>query len=314
MENNQEHSELWQEFITNGLCGLCGNSGVIVTTGLRSSAGYPCGTIKYCICPNGRKMKELDPEGAETHANQRNGWKYMNLKEIQVRDECINIILANEHKTAQDIVRLIRLRFPDEGSPEYDGNSILHKDELDRTEFEMKQKKEDLMKQRRFENLEFQDGELHSFVKDHEQRISICFPGTAVQRAERICEHYHTKALRSMSTTQMFQQDLLTNIRALSLVANSVGSASTHGEKNARLRGLIEILEGAYTKVSNWKIEMQSSQPPWAYDSIFQADYPARHYIRRIEELEYALAQATQKPVTHKIGEPEQEEDPFSKE
>lgn len=47
-ENNESH-----------LCSLCGNSGVIDTRGTAvSGAGVDAGRLNYCICPNGRVMRE----------------------------------------------------------------------------------------------------------------------------------------------------------------------------------------------------------------------------------------------------------------
>jgi hypothetical protein len=54
--------ELWLEFLSQGpsqACGLCGNSGIVDTRGLvRTAAGYECGVRAFCICPNGRAMKD----------------------------------------------------------------------------------------------------------------------------------------------------------------------------------------------------------------------------------------------------------------
>lgn len=54
--------KLWVEFLGGpnaGLCGLCGQSGIIDTLGhVYSPAGFHCGVIAYCICPNGRAMKK----------------------------------------------------------------------------------------------------------------------------------------------------------------------------------------------------------------------------------------------------------------
>ena len=51
---------LWYEFADeNGLCGLCGNKGVIDNRGkVKSSAGVSRGVKAFCICPNGRAMKK----------------------------------------------------------------------------------------------------------------------------------------------------------------------------------------------------------------------------------------------------------------
>jgi hypothetical protein len=50
--------DLWLQFVTGGLCGLCGNWGIIPAHSVRS----PAGTLvlvehSYCICPNGRTLK-----------------------------------------------------------------------------------------------------------------------------------------------------------------------------------------------------------------------------------------------------------------
>lgn len=52
--------EAWLDFLgAHDLCGLCGNSGIIDTRGdVESAAGVACGVRRFCICPNGRVMKE----------------------------------------------------------------------------------------------------------------------------------------------------------------------------------------------------------------------------------------------------------------
>jgi hypothetical protein len=46
-------------------CGLCGNRGIIDTRGLRTPAGFSVGGLFYCICLNGRALKDqrADKEG-----------------------------------------------------------------------------------------------------------------------------------------------------------------------------------------------------------------------------------------------------------
>lgn len=61
MQRNETVTEYWHKYyIKNGLCSLCGNSGIVNTVGIRSPAGVECGQINYCICPNGQAMR---PEG-----------------------------------------------------------------------------------------------------------------------------------------------------------------------------------------------------------------------------------------------------------
>lgn len=54
----QDQNELWEQFLggpDGGLCGLCGQTGVIDTRDeMMSPAGVYCGVRRWCICPNGR--------------------------------------------------------------------------------------------------------------------------------------------------------------------------------------------------------------------------------------------------------------------
>jgi hypothetical protein len=51
--------DLWLEFVRKDLCGLCGNLGVIDTRATAvSPVGVRCGDLHFCICPNGRQLKE----------------------------------------------------------------------------------------------------------------------------------------------------------------------------------------------------------------------------------------------------------------
>lgn len=64
-------------YVRDGHCSLCGNHGIIDTTGTRTPAGLEVGAWHYCICPNGQVMREqrrsLDATPAE-QAPAEVGW------------------------------------------------------------------------------------------------------------------------------------------------------------------------------------------------------------------------------------------------
>jgi len=50
--------QLWLDcYVVNGLCGLCGQSGIIHTA-VKSPVGVPCGGYFFCLCPNGQTMRK----------------------------------------------------------------------------------------------------------------------------------------------------------------------------------------------------------------------------------------------------------------
>ena len=61
----------WYEFVNKGMCSLCGQSGIINTTGVATPAGLLVGRLNWCICPNGRALKEAykSEPTAELHAH-----------------------------------------------------------------------------------------------------------------------------------------------------------------------------------------------------------------------------------------------------
>ena len=50
--------EYWMKYYVNdGLCSLCGNTGIIDTTGVCTPAGVEVGRKNFCICPNGQARR-----------------------------------------------------------------------------------------------------------------------------------------------------------------------------------------------------------------------------------------------------------------
>jgi hypothetical protein len=53
--------EYWlQHYLGHDLCTLCGNSGVIDTRGVKDPMGREVGRLNYCVCPNGRAMRDAE--------------------------------------------------------------------------------------------------------------------------------------------------------------------------------------------------------------------------------------------------------------
>jgi hypothetical protein len=65
------------------------------------------------------------------------------------------------------------------------------------------------------------------------------------------------------------------------------GNAGTHAEKNARLRGAIELLESAVEKLRHQHLEDLFSIYHWP--DVFRSDYPTRSLMERIHDLERQL-------------------------
>jgi hypothetical protein len=55
-----------KHYTHKGHCSLCGNSGIIDTTGITTQAGVPVGRKNHCICPNGLAWKKAERKVRKT--------------------------------------------------------------------------------------------------------------------------------------------------------------------------------------------------------------------------------------------------------
>jgi len=57
---NSTVTNYWLEFYTHdGFCSLCGNNGVIDTSGVQTPKDILVGRKNYCICPNGQMLRKV---------------------------------------------------------------------------------------------------------------------------------------------------------------------------------------------------------------------------------------------------------------
>jgi hypothetical protein len=98
--------------------------------------------------------------------------------------------------------------------------------------------------------------------------------------------HYEDKAVSALRDTKQFRDDMLTYFRALVIVLDMTGNAATHAEKNARLRGAVELLEQMAERL---RLEIVFSHFHWR--DAFASDWPTRRLLERVHELERELSE-----------------------
>lgn len=55
----------WLKFYrVDNHCTLCGNKGIVDSTGLATTAGFRGGRRNFCICPNGQALRHRAPEAS----------------------------------------------------------------------------------------------------------------------------------------------------------------------------------------------------------------------------------------------------------
>jgi len=141
---------------------------------------------------------------------------------------------------------------------------------------------------------------IEKIVEEQEKEFSGRYGGELHKRLLYVIRNYQAATRDSLAASKAVRDDVLTYLRAIALIVQSVGNSSTHREKDARVRGLVEILESAIKTLVNQDFKLTSS---WhSRGDIFKCDYPVREYHQQIYQLQQQVEQ-----LGTKLGLPKEE-------
>jgi len=130
---------------------------------------------------------------------------------------------------------------------------------------------------------------LDAVLDKHESKIGGRYCAPIQDRFDFVIRSYKDTATQSLAASKSFRDDMLTYFRAMSMIVDMAANAGTHSEKNARLRGMSEIIEQAITKLRDQEFNFRRSW--WHEKDIFRSDYPVRELMGQIHKLQNELAQ-----------------------
>jgi len=125
---------------------------------------------------------------------------------------------------------------------------------------------------------------LSSILREHEEKQSIRYGGDISERLQHVLQEYNSVAVQALSGAKAFRDDVIVDLRAIVLYLETVGNGYTHKEKDARLRGLVELLEKQIHSLRT--MELDFSRQWHRYDDVFRSDFPTRELMSRIYALE----------------------------
>lgn len=127
--------------------------------------------------------------------------------------------------------------------------------------------------------------EVERLIKSHQEKTNYFQGfGSAAERVKSVLRTYEDKAVSALRDTKRFRDDMHSYFRALVIVLEMTGQASTHAEKGARLRGAIELLEQMIERLRRNDLETVFSHSHWR--DAFASDWPTRRLMDRVHELE----------------------------
>lgn len=94
----------------------------------------------------------------------------------------------------------------------------------------------------------------------------------------------------ALEDAQRFQGDMALWLQGLAMCCQMVANGATHTEKNARMRGLVEMIESALSKVREYDYRLDHfNRNSYRPDHLFVNDYPVRHWKERADNAEREL-------------------------
>lgn len=124
---------------------------------------------------------------------------------------------------------------------------------------------------------------LKRFIESHEKSIHIYHAGDDSEKVAQIVNHYEKIAAQGIGAKKQMIEDTLVYFRSVVMITESIGLAGTHAEKAARLRGLIELLQSAITKLKQEKEENLLNN--WSWYSWDFSTYPYENILRKFDDL-----------------------------
>jgi vacuolar-type H+-ATPase subunit I/STV1 len=128
-------------------------------------------------------------------------------------------------------------------------------------------------------------GAVVELIRSHQKQQGIVHGGSLSQRVSGVLSEYRLRTAEALADCQREREDTRVFLRAIGLLVATCGNADTHKEKNARLRAVSEMIESAVQKLAETTSEFLLSRRA----DLFAADYPTRHLVERIRNLQREL-------------------------
>lgn len=127
--------------------------------------------------------------------------------------------------------------------------------------------------------------EVTDVLAEHQEKHRYHLSGPLAEIVQGLIGSYRSQTIQQLRRTKEFRDDMLTWLRAVAIVADATSRAATHQEKNARLRGVVDVIEGAISGLRDQKFEIGLYSSPSLDNDVFRSDYPTRELLQTIHKL-----------------------------
>lgn len=124
---------------------------------------------------------------------------------------------------------------------------------------------------------------INQIIKEHESSVRCYYAGDESEKIKALLSHYKDKSAEEIGKRKQLIEDALVYFRSVVMITESIGMAGTHAEKSARLRGLIELLNSAISKLR--AEQSDSLLNNWESYSWSYSDYPYRAMLESMNRL-----------------------------
>lgn len=124
---------------------------------------------------------------------------------------------------------------------------------------------------------------LKAFVERTEEQINSRYCGTLIEQAAVLISHGQRQAAGAQAEKMQVIDDMKAYVRGMCMCAEMVAIAGTHGEKAARLRGMIEFMNSTSEKLNKgYEDELLAG---WRFNTYGNSSLPYQGILRKFDEL-----------------------------
>lgn len=123
------------------------------------------------------------------------------------------------------------------------------------------------------------------FLIDREEKTRRHYSSyTLLDRLQNHIADEERNAQSAIADKKRLIEDATVYFRSVIMISESIGMASTHAEKSARLRGLIELLNSAISKLR--QEQQESLLNNWEHFHWGYSDYPYKRILENYSDLQ----------------------------
>lgn len=126
---------------------------------------------------------------------------------------------------------------------------------------------------------------IEQIVAEHEKLLNYSCAMSLPDQIKYLIQHYKDDTVKAVSQIKAMRDEILVYLRAISFALEAEFNGGTHAERNARLRGALQVIQETAKRLQDESFTYILDRE-WTWRDLFHSNLEARDLMNRIYQLE----------------------------